>query len=50
MHAYLRDIVGRAGLEHELPDADIADLFEVFYPDIAFAALVDGLVDSTGST
>jgi hypothetical protein len=44
MHAMLRDIVHRAGLEDQLPAADETHLFEVSYPDLAFRALVDGLV------
>jgi hypothetical protein len=45
MHAMLYDIVHRSGLDGELPSADESDLFEVFYPDLAFRAIVDGLVD-----
>lgn len=44
MHAMLHDIVHRAGLDDQLPAADDTHLFEVSYPDLAFRALVDGLV------
>lgn len=44
MHAMLRNIVQRAGLESHLPAADDTHLFEVSYPDLAFRALVEGLV------
>jgi len=42
IHSYMRDVVERAGLAHEIPDADDSYLFEVFYPDLAFRAVVEG--------
>jgi hypothetical protein len=44
LHGLMADIVARAGLMGELPDASESDLFEVFYPELAYKALVDGLV------
>jgi hypothetical protein len=44
IHSVMRDLIRRAGLEGDLPDADESDLFEVFYPALAFRALVDDLV------
>ncbi len=43
-HAMAHDIVRRAGLEGELPDVSQSDLFEVYYPELAYRALVDELV------
>ena len=43
-HALTHDIVHRAGLAGELPTVSEGDLFEVYYPDLAYRALVEGLV------
>lgn len=45
LHALMHDVVRRGGLQRDLPDAAESDLFEVFYPELAFRALVEGLVD-----
>jgi hypothetical protein len=44
LHSYMADVVRRAGLQKELPAAAESELFEVFYPEICFRAIVEGLV------
>jgi superfamily I DNA/RNA helicase len=44
LHSYMADVVRRADLESELPAAAESELFEVFYPELCFRAVVDRLV------
>ena len=41
-HSLLARIVADAGLDHRKPKVEAADLFEVFYPELAVEALLEG--------
>jgi hypothetical protein len=44
LHAYLADVVRRSGLEGEIPSVADSERLELFFPDVAFRAIVDDLV------
>ena len=46
LHGLMADVVSAAGLSDRLPDAQEADLFGVFYPDLCLEALLEGRADS----
>ena len=41
LHAFLADVVERAGLRHRLPPAEPSDLFDVYYPELCVEALLE---------
>lgn len=41
LHGLMSEVVSAAGLETQLPDAEPADLFQVFYPELALRAFLD---------
>ena len=45
LHGHMAEIVTKAGLKHRLPQAEAADLFEVFYPELCVEALLDAGAD-----
>jgi hypothetical protein len=44
IHAYMASLIDAAGLRHRIPDASTSDMFDVFFPDLAIEALVNGSV------
>jgi hypothetical protein len=41
LHAFLADVLERAGLRHRLPPAESSDLFDVYYPELCVEALLE---------